>query len=236
MMRTACPEFKNRLSSPAAAWDVAMISSVTGAVIVSWNRTANPSIAELSNGGSFTFECKSSANIRWCASSMLTVSTKHLSLCCCVRCIASSRGKKYGISFILFTSLTSGLLRQPQRFVLLRYGVVDSTNLWDVVLRTLVTSGSATIIAGFLGITLAIFLTNVDWRIKPILRGITQALYGLPPVVVGVVVYIGLSNGGVFGSLNWLFTIQGMIVAQTLLIFPLVLGISWTALERVSEE
>ena len=140
------------------------------------------------------------------------------------------------MSFILFTSLTSGLLRQPQRFVLLRYGVVDSTNLWDVVLRTLVTSGSATIIAGFLGITLAIFLTNVDWRIKPILRGITQALYGLPPVVVGVVVYIGLSNGGVFGSLNWLFTIQGMIVAQTLLIFPLVLGISWTALERVSEE
>ena len=114
--------------------------------------------------------------------------------------------------------------------------MVDSTNLWDVVLRTLVTSGSATIIAGFLGITLAIFLTNVDWRIKPILRGVTQALYGLPPVVVGVVVYIGLSNGGVFGSLNWLFTIQGMIVAQTLLIFPLVLGVSWTALERVSEK
>lgn len=120
--------------------------------------------------------------------------------------------------------------------MLLRHDVVDSTNLWDVVIRTLVTSGSATIIAGVLGIGLAILLANVNWKLKPLLRGITQALYGLPPVVVGVAVYIVLSKDGVFGSLNWLFTIQGMIVAQTLLIFPLILGISWTALERVSSE
>lgn len=114
--------------------------------------------------------------------------------------------------------------------------MVDSTNLWDVVIRTLVTSGSATVIAGFLGIFTAMVLANVNWRIKPFLRVVTQALYGLPPVVVGVAVYIVLSKDGVFGSLNWLFTIQGMIVAQTLLIFPLILGVSWTALERVSSE
>ena len=120
--------------------------------------------------------------------------------------------------------------------MLLRHGVVDSTNLWDVVIRTLITSGSATIIAGVIGLGCAMFLANVDWKVKPILRGVTQALYGLPPVVVGVAVYIALSKDGVFGSLNWLFTIQGMIIAQTLLIFPLVLGISWSALERVSSE
>jgi len=114
--------------------------------------------------------------------------------------------------------------------------VVDSTNLWDVVVRTLVTSGSATVLAGVLALGLAMVLANSEWKGKPILRGITQALYGLPPVVVGVAVYIALSKDGVFGSLNWLFTIQGMIVAQTLLIFPLILGVSWTALERVSSE
>ena len=114
--------------------------------------------------------------------------------------------------------------------------MVDSTNLWDVVLRTLVTSGSATIIAGVFGLLAAMVLANVDWKIKPFLRVLTQALYGLPPVVVGVAVYIVLSKDGVFGSLNWLFTIQGMIVAQTLLIFPLIFGVSWTALERVSSE
>lgn len=114
--------------------------------------------------------------------------------------------------------------------------MVDSTNLWDVVVRTLVTSGSATVLAGGLALGLAMVLANSEWKGKPILRGITQALYGLPPVVVGVAVYIALSKDGVFGSLNWLFTIQGMIVAQTLLIFPLILGVSWTALERVSSE
>ena len=101
--------------------------------------------------------------------------------------------------------------------------MVDSTNLWDVVARTLVTSGSATILAGIVAIGLAIILANSEWRGKPLLRGVTQALYGLPPVVVGVVVYIALSKDGVLGSLNWLFTIQGMIVAQTILIFPLIL-------------
>ena len=114
---------------------------------------------------------------------------------------------------------------------MLRHDVVDSTNLWDVILRTLVTSGSATIIAGVFGLLAAIVLANVDWKIKPFLRVLTQALYGLPPVVVGVAVYIVLSKDGVFGSLNWLFTIQGMIVAQTMLIFPLIFGVSWTALE-----
>ena len=114
--------------------------------------------------------------------------------------------------------------------------MVDSTNLWDVVIRTLMTSGTATIVASIAAIGLAMILANVDWRIKPFLRAITQALYGLPPVVVGVAVYIALSKNGVLGSLNWLFTIQGMIVAQTLLIFPLILGVSWTALERVSSE
>ena len=104
--------------------------------------------------------------------------------------------------------MPSGSLRQPQRFVLPRVGVVDSTNLWDVVARTLVTSGSATILAGIVAIGLAIILANSEWRGKPLLRGVTQALYGLPPVVVGVVVYIALSKDGVLGSLNWLFTIQ----------------------------
>jgi len=114
--------------------------------------------------------------------------------------------------------------------------VVDSTNLWDVVVRTLVTSGSATVLAGVVAIGLAIVLANSEWKAKPLLRGITQALYGLPPVVVGVVVYIALSKDGVLGSLNWLFTIQGMIIAQTILIFPLILGVSWAALERVSSD
>tara|TARA_B100001142_G_scaffold22829_3_gene20872 strand:- start:2131 stop:3417 length:1287 start_codon:yes stop_codon:yes gene_type:complete len=99
-----------------------------------------------------------------------------------------------------------------------------------------VTSGTATLIATFFALGFALLLANTDWRGKEVLRVIVQALYGLPPVVVGVMVYLALSKDGLLSDLNWLFTIEGMIFAQTLLIFPLILGVAWGALERVSED
>jgi len=114
--------------------------------------------------------------------------------------------------------------------------VVSSSSLWDVVVRTVVTSGTATLIATFFALGFALLLANTDWRSKEVLRVIVQALYGLPPVVVGVMVYLALSKDGLLSDLNWLFTIEGMIFAQTLLIFPLILGVAWGALERVSED
>ena len=114
--------------------------------------------------------------------------------------------------------------------------MVSSSSLWDVVVRTVVTSGTATLIATFFALAFALLLANTSWRGKEVLRVIVQALYGLPPVVVGVVVYLALSKDGVLSDLDWLFTIEGMIFAQTLLIFPLILGVAWGALERVSED
>ena len=105
-----------------------------------------------------------------------------------------------------------------------------------MVVRTVVTSGTATLIATFFALALALVLANSKWRGKEVLRVIVQALYGLPPVVVGVMVYLALSKDGLLSDLNWLFTIEGMIFAQTLLIFPLILGVAWGALERVSED
>lgn len=114
--------------------------------------------------------------------------------------------------------------------------MVTSSSLLDVVVRTVVTSGTATLIATLFALGFALLLANSNWRGKEMLRVIVQALYGLPPVVVGVVVYLALSKDGVLSDLNWLFTIEGMIFAQTLLIFPLILGVAWGALERVSED
>ena len=105
-----------------------------------------------------------------------------------------------------------------------------------MVVRTVVTSGTATLIATFFALGFALLLANTNRRGKEVLRVIVQALYGLPPVVVGVMVYLALSKDGLLSDLNWLFTIEGMIFAQTLLIFPLILGVAWGALERVSED
>ena len=114
--------------------------------------------------------------------------------------------------------------------------MASPSSLWDVVVRTVVTSGTATLIATFFALGFALLLANTNWRGKEVLRVIVQALYGLPPVVVGVMVYLALSKDGLLSDLNWLFTIEGMIFAQTLLIFPLILGVAWGALERVSED
>ena len=65
---------------------------------------------------------------------------------------------------------------------------------------------------------------------------ITAVLYtgmGLPPVVVGLFVYLMLSRSGPLGTLSWLFTPSAMIVAQTIIAFPLVTGLTMTAVQAV---
>jgi tungstate transport system permease protein len=69
------------------------------------------------------------------------------------------------------------------------------------------------------------------------LRGfVTALLYtgmGLPPVVVGLFVYLMLSRSGPFGVLGWLFSPSAMVVAQVIIAFPLVSGLTMTAVQGV---
>jgi tungstate transport system permease protein len=58
-----------------------------------------------------------------------------------------------------------------------------------------------------------------------------NALMGLPPVVVGLVVYLLLSRAGPLGSLGLLFTPPAMVIAQTLLIFPIIAALARQSVE-----
>ena len=59
---------------------------------------------------------------------------------------------------------------------------------------------------------------------------------GLPPVVVGLTVYLLLSRGGPLGWMGWLFSPQAMILAQLILALPLVIGLTMAAIEAVDSE
>ena len=59
---------------------------------------------------------------------------------------------------------------------------------------------------------------------------------GLPPVVVGLFAYLLLSNQGPLGSLGWLFTPTGMVLAQTIIALPLVVGLTMTAVQSVDPQ
>lgn len=106
--------------------------------------------------------------------------------------------------------------------------------LWEIVWLTLRVTGAALILATILGIPLGAAL-GLSRRVP--LRGLLIPIIytgmGLPPVVVGLFVYVFLSREGPLGGLGWLFTPAGMILAQTILALPLVIGLTMAAVSGV---
>lgn len=106
--------------------------------------------------------------------------------------------------------------------------------LLAIVAMTLRVTGVALILSMLIGLPVGAAL---GLREKVPVAGCTLPIIytgmGLPPVVVGLFVYLMLSNQGVFGGLNWLFTPRAMIVAQTIIALPLIVGLTLTALRSV---
>ncbi len=106
-------------------------------------------------------------------------------------------------------------------------------DLWEIILLSLQVSGLALLISTLIGVPLGAALGL--WR-APASHLITTLLYtgmGLPPVVVGLFVYLAFSRSGPLGELGWLFTPRAMVVAQSIIAFPLVTGLTMTAVQSV---
>ena len=113
---------------------------------------------------------------------------------------------------------------------------LTSPDLFEIVALTLRVTGSALLIGTLLGVPLGALIGLSRFPGKRILTAIIYTGMGLPPVVVGLVVYLLLSRSGPLGPLGWLFTPSAMIAAQTLIALPLVIGLTMTAVEGVSPE
>ena len=108
-----------------------------------------------------------------------------------------------------------------------------NAELFEIIALSLRVSGVALVISVVIGVPLGTLLGLVR---VPGRGAITVGLYtgmGLPPVVVGLFVYLMLSRSGPFGSLGWLFTPKAMIVAQSIIALPLVAGLTLTAVQAV---
>jgi tungstate transport system permease protein len=103
--------------------------------------------------------------------------------------------------------------------------------LITIVRLSLFVSLSAVLFAGIIGIPLGatIALTRFAGRSSVIV--VLNALMGLPPVLVGLAVYLLLSRSGPLGSFGILFTPQAMIVAQTILVTPIIAALSRQTIE-----
>lgn len=109
--------------------------------------------------------------------------------------------------------------------------------LREIVWLTLQVTGTALLLASLLGIPVGVLL-GLRQRIpaKGCLLPLIYTGMGLPPVVAGLMVYMLLSNQGPMGSLRWLFTPSAMVMAQTLIALPLVVGLTITAVQAVNPQ
>ena len=106
----------------------------------------------------------------------------------------------------------------------------------EIISLTLFVSGVALIIATIIGVPLGAVLALRQVMFKKIITLIIYTGMGLPPVVVGLAVYIFLSREGALGWLGWLFTPSAMITAQVIIALPIVIGLTTSAVENVNPE
>ena len=98
--------------------------------------------------------------------------------------------------------------------------------LFDIIILSLKVSISALIISSFFAIIIGYFLALKKFYLKNIIIIIFHSLMGIPPVVVGLIVYFLLARGGPLGVLQLLYTPSAMIIAQSIIIFPIVVSLS----------
>ncbi len=108
--------------------------------------------------------------------------------------------------------------------------------LTGIVLLSLQVSLSAVLIASAIALPLGAAIAVGRFPGRQALIVLLNALMGLPPVVVGLLVYLLLSRAGPMGSLGILFTPTAMVVAQTVLVIPIIAALSRQVIEDAWRE
>jgi len=117
-----------------------------------------------------------------------------------------------------------------------RLVVTLDPDLIEITLRSLHVTLTALAIACLIAFPLAALLAVQRFRARRLVIATLNALMGLPPVVVGLVVYVLLSRAGPFGVLGLLFTPTAMIIAQVIIIVPLIASIAHQSLRDLWTE
>ena len=108
--------------------------------------------------------------------------------------------------------------------------------LMEIIALSLQVSLSAIVLATLIGLPLGSVLAVARFPGRGGVITLVNALMGLPPVVVGLIVYMLLSNAGPFGVLNLLYTPTAMLIAQTILVTPIIAALARQACEDLLEE
>ena len=103
-----------------------------------------------------------------------------------------------------------------------------------IVLRTILISGTATALAVLVGVPAGYIIARKSFPGRTILLGFINTSMGIPPVVVGLVVWVLLVRSGRFGDLGLIYTRQAMVLAQFLIATPIVMGFTTASFQALS--
>lgn len=109
------------------------------------------------------------------------------------------------------------------------------TTLWGIVGLSLRISLTATLIAAICAVPLGTALSMGRFWGRRGIIALSSSLMALPPVVVGLAIYLLLSRAGPLGNLGLLFTPTAMIIAQSVLIFPIILALTNEAVSPIEQ-
>jgi len=102
----------------------------------------------------------------------------------------------------------------------------------DIILRSLWIAFWALLFGSILGISIGIWFALKTFKFKRVLFLILYLFLSLPPITIGLFLYLTFSRSGAFGFLGWLFTTKVMIIAQAIMAIPLISIITFNSLEH----
>src|ERR1700693_3132338 len=109
--------------------------------------------------------------------------------------------------------------------------LTGDTALFAIVRLSLIVSLSAVLFAALIGVPFGALIALTRFHGREVVIVVLNALMGLPPVVVGLAVFLSLSRSGPLGSWGLLFTPQAMVIAQTILVAPIVAALTRQTIE-----
>ena len=106
----------------------------------------------------------------------------------------------------------------------------------QITLRSLYVSGTATLLSALWSLPLGLIIGLRDFAGKRFLKGVFNALLGIPTVALGLILYLVFSKAGPLGFLRLLYTPQAIIIGQAILITPIMVSLTTSAVESVDPE
>jgi tungstate transport system permease protein len=112
-------------------------------------------------------------------------------------------------------------------------GLLTPDNVGVIVIRSLLVSGAATALAVLIGVPLGYMIGRRSFRGRTIILSFINTGMGMPPVVVGLIVWVLLVRSGPFGDLGLIYTREAMVLAQFLIATPIVVGFTSASIQAL---